>query len=596
MATTEQIQSNALAFADSAMGSMSSFASNAVNFAYTPINIAAAWNSPAYVLGYNGGVINSPDSVEVPGVSAERPNDPALLALPTISLPTMPELIAAEPVLSIPQAPSATLPSAPGSAPQFAVPATPDAPTFSLPDAPVFSPVAIPDAPILAAFEFSEALPENDLTAPSDVFSFSEAEYSSPILSALKGKLLADLSSGGYGIETQDEEALWERERSRQLQNMEAAIQESARQAAARGLMAAPGAMNEAFLRAQNEAKANASSVSRDIALKRADLYVDNRRFTIEQSKQVEDLLIRAHGSLMERSLVAARTLVELGIAAFNAKAANYALRLDSYKASAAVYESLIRAQMAKVEQYKAQVEGARLGIDAQRIHAEVYRTQLDGVNAMVNIYRTEMEAAKVAADVEAVKLQGFRLSVDAYSAQVAAKSQEFQMYEAQIKGQMAKVELFDSQVRAYGVTAGAYKTKVEAQDVLVRSVVQANQVQLDSYRSNIQRYTADLQAAQNHLSATISKHDSDVRLYGITVDSAIKASGQNIEAAKANADIAVAHANVLSSAAIHAGQVLVAHAGSSARTMASLSSAYGSVSSAALSAATGIQATISSG
>lgn len=596
MATTEQIQSNALAFADSAMGAMSSFASNAVNFAYTPINLSAAWSSPGYVLGYNGGTINAPASVELPELSAERPASPSLVALPTISLPTMPELIAAEPVISVPQPPSSALPVAPGSAPAFSLPAAPDAPQFSLPAPPVFSPVALPDAPSLASFEFSESLPDDDLTSPSDAFNFSEAEYSSPLLSALKEKLLADLAGGGYGIETQDEDALWERARERELQNMDVALQEVARQAAARGLMAAPGAMNEAFFRAQNEAAASANGVSRDIAIKRADLYVDNRRFTIEQSRQMEDMLIRMFGSMMERSLNAARSLVELGIAAFNAKVAMHAYRLDRYKASAAVYESLIRAQLAKVEQYKAQVEGARLGIDAQRIHAEVYRTQLDGVNALVSIYRTEMEASKVAADIEAIKLQGFKLSVDAYSAQVAAKGQEFQMYEAQVKGEMAKVDLFDAQVRAYGATTGAYKTKIEAQDVLVRSVVQANQVQLDSYRSNIQRYTADLQAAQHQLSATISKHDADVRRYGITVDAAIRASGQNIEASKANADIAVAHANVLSSAAIHAGQILVSHSNSAAHTMSGLSSAYGHVSSAALSAATGIQATISSG
>lgn len=593
MASTSEIQNAALQFASSAQTEMQGFAQAAANFAFTPIDISAAWTAPASVLGYNGGLVPAPRDITVPPISASRPTAPSLDSLPTITAPSIPELIAAEPVITLPSAPSTALPSAPGAAPEFNAPAVPDAPKLTLPDVPTFTAVEIPVAPALENVAFSGVLEGDNLTAPTERFAYAEQEYKSALLDSLKAKLLKDLVDGGYGIETADEEGLWERTREREARNAEATIQEAIRQAAARGMMMPPGALNAVIARAQQEALAKISSVSRDIALKRADMYVENRKFTMAEVRQLEEMLQRMFAAMMERTLNAAKALVELGIAVFNAQLAKHNYRLERFKAEASVYEALIRGQLAKVEQYKAQVEGAKLSADVQRIHADVYRTQLEGVNALINIYRTEMEAAKVAAEIEQLKLQGFKTTVDAYTAQVGAKTAEFGMYEASIKGQMAKVNIYESQVRAFGASVDAYKARVEAQDVIVRTQVAANQSKLEAYKADISRYSAELSASQAELSGAIAKYDADVRKYTVTVDGAIRSSQQNVEAGKANAQIAIANASMLSSAAIHAGQVLAAQATASGQTMAHVASAFGTAAAGAMSAATGLEATI---
>lgn len=593
MASADSIQNTAMSFANSAMDNMNNFANSASNYAWSSLNLGSAWASPANVPSYNGTTPNPPSAIAIPSVTASLP--PALNFSPVITgtFGNQPALIAAEPVLNIMARPSSALPSAPGAAPQFNMPALPNKPTATLPPAPTFVAVAIPPAPALDGFAFGEILPGDELTAPSERFSFVEREYQSVLLDSLKAKLMKDLVEGGYGIENDDESGLWEREREREMRTMSAAIDEVTRLAAARGMMQPPGALNAAIARAQQESLAKISSVNREIAIKRADLYVENRKFTIQEVRQVEDMLIRLYGSLMERALNAAKSLVELGIAAYNAKLAMHNYRLERYKASASVYEAMIRGQLLKIEQYKAQVDAAKLSADTQRVHADVYRIQIEGVNALINLYRTEMDASKVAAEIEQLKLQGYKTSVDAFSAQVGAKSAEFGMYEASIKGEMAKVSVYESQVRAFSAQTDGYKTQIESQDVLIRAQMAIRQSEIEGYKAGIQRYSAELGASQQSLAAAIAKHEADVKQYSVTVDAAMRVSQQNIEAGKANADIAIAHAQVIASTSMQAGQILSSKAMAASNTMAHVASAYGSAAGAAMSAAVGIEATI---
>src|SRR5690242_5189098 len=63
--------------------------------------------------------------------------------------------------------------------------------------------VGPPEAPsIVLATPSDISLPADDLLAPTNNFTFFEAAYVSTLLDPLKAKLLADLTTGGYGIDT----------------------------------------------------------------------------------------------------------------------------------------------------------------------------------------------------------------------------------------------------------------------------------------------------------------------------------------------------------------------------------------------------------
>lgn len=591
MSTITDMQQVALDFAGTLLTGSTDLASNAIGYLDAPLDASAYWNAPEYIKGYEGWPVIDPSYITLPSITASRPDKITLNTITSLDIGTIPAFSVAEPVISMPTAPNASLPGAPTNAPTFNAPVLPSAPKITLPDVPTFTPIVIPAAPAAESVTFTEVLGAADILDPSERFSWSEQVYSSVLLDSLKAKLISDLQNGGYGIEPADEQGLWLRAAEREVAATELAVEEASRQAAARGFMLPPGALNATIAKAQQDALSKISSLQREIALKRADMYVENRKFTIEQVREVESMLITYYGYMMERALNAAKALVELGIASFNARLAKHNYLLERYKAAASVYEALIRGALLKLEQYKATVEGLRVSVETQRVYAEVYRTQIDGVNALINVYRTQVEAAKTTAEIESIKLQGYKTSVDAYAAQVQAKAAEFGMYESRIKGEVAKIEVYKSQVQAYTTRVDAYRTQLSAKEIDLRSQLSVNTQKLDVYKADLQRYSTELEKSQIELNSVVSKYDADVRAYGISMDANIRKSQQNIEAAKANADVAVSASRVASSFAIQAAQVLATKSTSSAQVMGSVASAYGAAAASALNSATAIEA-----
>lgn len=219
-------------------------------------------------------------------------------------------------------------------------------------------------------------------------FQWSESLVEAPLLDEATAVLLNDLANGGYGINVSDENALWQRARDRESIDTEAAISAVAQQAAARGFSLPPGVLNKQIMAAQQAALAKNSSVSRDIALKRADMYVENRRFTIEQIRQLELVVLERLNSYRNRQMEAAKMRLE----AFNSAVRLYdtAVRVFQTKVSAAdlklrasiaSVDASVRSYSAQVQQYSATIQGYSAQAQAK---AELARVQvLDAKNEL---------------------------------------------------------------------------------------------------------------------------------------------------------------------------------------------------------------------
>ena len=504
---------------------------------------------------------NVPAEPTFPTNSAVRPTDPVFSGITIPDFGTVPELMLAEPILSMPSAPDATLPGAPGNAPELNSAVMPVAPTIVLPTLPTLQALALPEAPAVNLPVFAANAPLDDLLEPTSHFSYDEAEYSSELLDAARIKLMDDLVNGGYGIDTQDEELLWGRARERELMDAETQIQEASRQAAARGMMMPPGALNAIIQRAQAASLEKTSSLSREVALKRADMYVENRKFTLQEVRQTEAMLLQFFNFAQERILNASKYMAEFGIQLFNAKVARFNARLEAYRGAAQVFETQLRGAMAGLEVYKAKVEGARLTVEVQQMYVSLYNAQLQGLHSNVELYRTQMEAAKIFTQVEMSKLDLFRSRVEAYQAQVGAKSAEFGMYEARIRGEMAKVTLYQSSVSAYGQKVQAYHTGVSAKETIVRAQIAAAQLPLEQYKAKIGMYGADVARYQADISATLGINDSRVKKYSIQVDAVAKAVNEKVSVLRGNAEMLGHAASLNSSEAIAQAQVINARA-----------------------------------
>ena len=434
----------------------------------------------------------TPSLSDITGAIASPPVAPTADFPTTVDATDVPAFSAVAPTLNFPTTPAATLPSSPGVAPVFAAPDIPGAPTVSIPSVPTFESLNLPTSPTIDLPQFSGIVPPDDLVAPTAHFQYSEAVYESTLLDPLKAKLLDNLANGGYGIETADEIALFNRARDREVEAMMTRIDEASQAMAARGFPLPPGELAIHIDRAYQGMQDKMSSVSREITLERAKLYVDNRQFTIKEIRDLEATLINFHNSVRERALNVSRLTVEMSVTIFKSLVERYNARANMYRVQAEVFADKIRAELAKAEIYRTQVDAVKVSSEMQRTQVETYLAQLRGIEVSVDIYKVQMEATKVRADIERLKLEAFKEQVATYTAQVQAKVAEFGMYRSQIEGETAKVQAFDAQVKAYEGQMQAAKIKSDIVLAKLQFETEKARTKLLIYNGQMEQYKAD--------------------------------------------------------------------------------------------------------
>lgn len=451
-----------------------------------------------------------PAAISVADISATAPT-----FTPT-DVDTLPDVPVADftkvaPDVEIPAAPSSALPTAP-TAPSLTDPVLPTAPTITLPTAPTLGTITLPEPPSIEIPAFESTLPIDDLVTPTNTFEFAEVAYTSALLDSVQAKLLDNLENGGYGIETADESAMLDRSRTQELLALMDQQQQITADAAARGFPMPPGDMHVALQEAQGQFQRRVSAANRDITNRRADLYVDNRKFTITEVRSLETVLINYHNSVMERALNAAKATLDASIQIYNAQVARFNARIARYQAEGTVFEARVRAALARVEIFRVEMEGKKIEGDLQRVQVEVYNAQLKGVTTVVDLYTAQLNAAKIASDMELVRMQAFRALIDAYQAQVQAKVAEFQMFEARIKGEVAKVQAFESEAKAYVAAVEGAKTKADIAIARLRAQLEEARNAMEVYRAQADVYKADINAQSETIRARTTVYGAQVQ------------------------------------------------------------------------------------
>lgn len=249
------------------------------------------------------------------------------------------------------------------------------------------APLPLPDVPVPVIPAVQDiALPVDDLLAPSYTFAFFEAAYESTLLDPLKAKLLNDLVNGGYGIDTADENALFQRMRDRETAAAMQRVDEVGRTLATRGFPLPPGEFSIQLDRAHQDLQDKLSSASREIFIDASKRFVENRQFTIREVKELETVLIGFHNSVQERALNVAKAAQEFSIAVFNALVARYRTRLDAARISGEVQNLRFQAEELRVraalESYRTHALAFELELrrrtDEQKIKTELFRADID--------------------------------------------------------------------------------------------------------------------------------------------------------------------------------------------------------------------------
>lgn len=435
----------------------------------------------------------------------------------------VPEFNGTVPTVNFGSAPSALTSTAPVKPSDVRPIEIPTDFSVNIPTAPVLSgSVNLPSAPTIT---FPAYLTNVDWDMGDDVgeanftFAFNDEAYQSAMLDEVKAKLMHDIAYGGYGIETADEVGLWERARERESSAAEAEMRAVTRDFAARGFMVPPGSLFGAIEGIRAKAMAAAATMSREVALKRSDLYVQNRQFTIQQIQALETTLINQHMAVMERILKAAQVSAQVVVDQYRARLDKARLNVDVIQARVQSFREMVAAEATKIEVYSSQIKGELAKTEVDKNKLEAYRAQLAGVESTVAVYRLQVQAAEAAVQAERSKVEMWKAEVDGYLATVKAKESEFSGYESRIRGEQAKVQVFGEQVKAHTAMVDAKRVEADIKSLEVKAYAESANVALRAFEAE--------------LSANKAAND----LLSRSEEVAVRALGAKIDAYRAGVD-----------------------------------------------------------
>ena len=220
--------------------------------------------------------------------------------------------------------------------------------------------------------------------------------------------------------------------------------------------------------------------------------------------------MLMAHADhVANRALDASKSIVTLGIAAFNAQVDRFRIRLEAYKTGAQAYAERLRGELAKVEIYKTELAAAKLEGDIQEQRVSLYATQVDALNSLFSRYRTQVEAERVKASIEAERLNAFRTrvtaQVDQVRAQVAIYEADTSRYSATIRNGEANAGIKMKQQEL--IMRNAHAALSMAQDntqAKLAAFVELARMQVQQAESGAQIYTNLAGAALSSLNSVI--------------------------------------------------------------------------------------------
>lgn len=531
----------------------------------------------------------APSTVLTPITLPDAPERPTGLAMNLPALPTEPSLDTVAP-LDVGTAPEFTATPADVNLsiaapapfdqdlpvdPQLSTVTLPDAVVLAIPDAPDLAGLTLPSVPSLNLPTFDATVPDAPLAPDVGSFSFAETTYTSELLTSLRTILQSWVEGAATGIAATVERAIWNRAREREALNASRKVREVSREFARRGFSKPQGALSVALNDALQELQHRDAELSRDVAIKQAELEQSNRRFAFEQAWQVESGLISYSNQIAQRAFEAAKFALTIAIEVYQARVAQFDAEVKAFGVRAEAFRAELQAELARLDVFRAEIEAQKLVGEINQQQVEIYRARLEGVKARIDVYRTEVEAANVMAAVNRTVIEAYGARVGAYEALVKAKASEYDGYATRVKAEVSKVDVFRAQ-------ADAYRSQVEGFTALVNARAQEKAIELkikqeapidlfkartEAFRSLVgaegervrgeaSAYQADADVFRSTVQALASRSDAEATMYKAESDVNVAEGNLRIEAAKANIQKLMQQVTLLSDAVRAGAQV----------------------------------------
>lgn len=493
--------SRSVALADAATGAVNGFQQALNASIYTPPTVNVQWQTLAAP-----NLPPIPDLPDLPEINLRAPTGEPSALDATIGNVQIDDFDIAMPELNFPSAPALTIGQAP-VLPEVRDVAIPDAPTVVLPDAPEFLALQTHSFGGINLHEDwldkLDDIPTLSILQPAPFAYSPGARYASQLLDNLKAQLNARIQ-GGTGLSPAVEQAIWGRALDRETVVALAREQEVMRGAEALGFPLPSGVLAGQLQDARREYHDKLSGLSRDIAIKQAEMEQANLQQATQLALQLESTLLEDTYKLEVLAIDAAKAAADNAIAAHNAAIEHFKALLAGYQAYASAYETVIRAELNKVEVFKALLSAEQTKADINKSLVERYKAEIDGSMAAVQIYQARVGAAKTLVELEGTRIQAGAEQVKAFVATVNAETAKADLYKTAISAESAKVEAVGTLARAYAAKVGGQAEKARVEIAKLQAKVQAKALEWDGWKAKLSAATAEVEAAARKSSVIV--------------------------------------------------------------------------------------------
>lgn len=447
-------------------------------------------------IAFEPGTFDVPDAVAPDSLDYSQPSRadrPDLDAVPDIYTPSTLEFTPSTEIRPIPE------PPVPGA---FEEPRKPRLDDVDIPAAPTLNTPALPDLEAISIPTFTPLnLPTFDATAPEfvgddvrAVLQWDEPAYATEILDDVVLKL-RELWAGGNGIPAAVENALWERAANREDLDTSRQIDAAYTEFANRGFTMPPGMLASRVDALRDEALVRKQGANREVAIRMAELHVENVRFACEQGIAAENVYVNIWDNMARRQFEAARIQLESQLNYYNAQVALFNAEQQAYSIAAQVFRSELEAELALLQEFRARVDAEVAKGQLNESRARVYGEQVRALQVRADLYRAQVQGAEAQASVNQSVIEGYRTEVQAFAEQLRADKVRFDAYEAQVRASVGTAQLYDAEARAYATRITAENVRVEADARRADSVIQQNRLKLEEYRGRLEEVRQEVEA-----------------------------------------------------------------------------------------------------
>ena len=463
------------------------------NSIYKPPQISVQWQTLAAP-----NLPPVPDMPELPNVQFEEPGAPPASLDISFGDVQIDDINLKIPELNFGAAPDLVIGSAP-ALPSIRDVDVPDAPQVSLPDVPQFLQLqTVAFGGVNLREEWLDKLgdiPELTLVEPVPFDHTIGSEYASQLLDGLKAALNARIH-GGTGLDPTVEQKIWDRARDRETQIALTKERDVLRGAEALGFALPSGVLAAQLADVRREYHDKLSSLSRDIAIKQAELEQENIKASIQMAITLESTLIDNHYKYEQLAFEAAKVTAEQSISVINARIEQFKALLQGYQAYASTYDTLIKAELSKVEVFKALLSAEETKANINKSLVERYKAEIEGRMAAVEIYKARVGAAQTMVELEKTRIQAGAEQVKAFVATVNAEVSKADLYKTRVSAETAKVDAVEAVARAYGAKVGAQAEKARIEVAKVQAQVAAKSLEWDGWKAKLAASVARVEAA----------------------------------------------------------------------------------------------------